>query len=68
MRGTRIIDRDRVCSHPGNICDEIDDDLRRICDANISREYDRKPSELTERCAHYVVSGLKLALTVAIKQ
>jgi hypothetical protein len=58
---------DRVCSRPGNVCGKINDDLRRLCNANISSEYDRIPIEFT-RCAYYVSSRLKLVLTVAIKR
>ena len=67
MRGVCIIDR--VRSRPGNVSGEINDDLGRLCDANISSEYEKEPSAFTRRrCAHYVASWLKLALTVAIKR
>ena len=67
MWGIRIIDR--VFSHPQNVCSKINDDLHRLCDANISSENDRKPSEfIRRRHAHYVTSRLKLVFTVAIER
>lgn len=44
MWGIRIINR--VCPRPGNVRGKINDDLRRLCDANISSGHDGKPSEL----------------------